>query len=389
MRIVHTCLRYPPATGGVEAYVRDVVLRTRNIEEGRDVRVVTSSMRTHGPISLLHPDTLLDDPPYVQRTHVAATPWVSYPRLQGLGYYLLHHQPDIIHGYSYWYQPADVAARVARRNGIPFIFHPMFYYNAHRKKLVWCIYQQLRGRATFAAADAVAVISPYEQKAIEEAGMPVKRFVLLPPGIDSMAIYRQRPNPYVARGVAGPVILCVGRLSRGKGFDQAIKVFARIKRQQIDAELVIIGEDFGEAGALKKIVADLSVAGIHFWGRVESETLFAAYQHAAVFLQTSYYEAFGIAAGEASAAGTPVVARDVAAVPYVVQHGRTGFLFNSEDELYRALSTLLASPETRATFGEAGRVYIQENFSWETTINRLLTLYGEFGREQREHHARL
>src|SRR6478609_5986893 len=108
MRIVHAALRYPPATGGVETYVHELVERTRNVAADRDVRVLTSKLRTHGPVSELTPDELRLDPPYVQRLHHARTPLISYPRLQALNYYLGHHQPDIIHGYSFWYQPADV-----------------------------------------------------------------------------------------------------------------------------------------------------------------------------------------------------------------------------------------------------------------------------------------
>ena len=52
MRIVHTCLRYPPATGGVETYVRELVKRTRSIAQNIDVRVLTSKMRTHSPCLL-------------------------------------------------------------------------------------------------------------------------------------------------------------------------------------------------------------------------------------------------------------------------------------------------------------------------------------------------
>src|SRR5688572_19716389 len=195
MRIVHTCLRYPPATGGVETYVHEIVERTR-LRQGfggqgsknLDVRVLTSKMRTHGPITTLDPNLLLDDAPYVQRLHHAATPFFSYPRLQALKYYLGHHQPDIVHGYSFWYQPADVAARYAKTHHLPFFFHPMYYEDANRQKLSWQLYKRSIGHQTFAAADVVIVISPHEQSLIEQARLPVKRFALIPPGID-MAQY--------------------------------------------------------------------------------------------------------------------------------------------------------------------------------------------------------
>src|SRR5689334_8944926 len=123
MRIVHTALRFPPASGGAEKYIAELVTRTRNPEQGRDVRVLSSAMRTHGPISYLEPETLMNDPVYVQRLFVSKTPFVSYPRLQALSYYIGHHKPDMLHSYGYWYQPADVTARYAKKHSIPFIFH--------------------------------------------------------------------------------------------------------------------------------------------------------------------------------------------------------------------------------------------------------------------------
>lgn len=378
MRIIHTCLRYPPATGGVETYVKELVERTRDVAAGRDVRVITSAMRTHGPISLLDPNLLLDDPAYVQRVHVNRTPFVSYPRLGALDYYLEHHQPDIIHGYSFWYQPADVAARYTKKKNLPFIFHPMFYETATRQKLVWQLYKQTIGRSTFAAADVVAVISPYEQQQIEQAGLPVKRFELLPPGVD-MPQQASR-NPYHERGIAGPVLLTVSRLAKDKGIDAVISTFGKIHREHPQAHLVIIGEDFGEASTLKSWVQTLHLHNhVHFWGVVSAEELSAAYQYATLLVHASHYEAFGIAVAEAAAAGIPVVARNVAAIPYVAPHNKAGLLFTDEAQLYRSINTLLSKPELAAQLGSQGHDHVKRNFSWNTTIKKLTVLYQELG----------
>src|SRR3989344_2198795 len=161
MRIVHTTLRYPPASGGVETYVQELVTRTR-YETGAagvlqtsnpnrfDVRVLTSRLRTHGPMSELAPEQLLDDPMHVQRLHHQATPLISYPRLQALKYYLGHHNPNIVEAYSFWYQPADSAARWAKKNRHPFIFHPLYYENDTRRKPIWQLYKNTIGKRTFA-----------------------------------------------------------------------------------------------------------------------------------------------------------------------------------------------------------------------------------------------
>ena len=389
MGIVHPPLGYPPASGGVETYVQELVTRTR-YETGAagvlqtsnpnrfDVRVLTSRLRTHGPMSELAPEQLLDDPMHVQRLHHAATPLVSYPRLQALKYYLGHHQPDIIHGHGFWYQPADVSARYARRHRRPFVFNPYFYAHGPRQKLIWQLYRSTIGRATFAAADAVIVISPFEQKLIESAGLPVNRFVLIPPGIDTAVFNQPRPNPFQARGLAGEIALAVSRLAESKGLSSLLRALPSVLKKHPNLQLVIIGDDFGAKKKLQQQAVALGITNyIHFWGHLEREQLLAAYQHADIFIHPSYYEAFGITVAEAFAARTPVIARNTSAIPFVAPPHTTSLLFNDDSELPETMTTLLSNATLRRTLGEQGHQHVKKNFSWEKSIATLTSLYHE------------
>lgn len=378
-RILHVCLRYPPATGGVETYVQQIVERTRDLEAGRDVRVLTSKLRTHGPAEELSADSLLADQPYVQRLSHNNTPFLAYPRLQALSHYIQHHNPDIIEAYSFWYQPADVAARYAAKHAKPFIFHPMFYSNAIRHKAVWQLYQKIIGRKTFAAADVVVVISPQEQALIEAEGFPVKRFELIPPGINTAQFDTPHLNPFIKKGLKGNVILSVGRLASGKKLEDAIAVMPTILKHFPETHLVIIGEDFGSLKSLQQQTSSLNLnSRVHFWGKVDNRDLAAAYQHASLFLHTSDYEAFGITLGESLSAGVPVVARKVGAVPFVVSDQEAGFLFTTTAQMASHILTMLANPTVGKRMGRFGQQYIKANFTWEHSIKKLTSLYKEF-----------
>ncbi|MAF80512.1 hypothetical protein CL628_00700 [bacterium] len=384
MRIVHTCLRYPPATGGVERYVQEIAQRTRRVSPDatdqslRDVRVLTSTMRTHRPISELAREALQDDPPYVQRLRAKDTPLISYPRLQGLSHYLGHHQPDVVHGHSFWYQPADAAARYARSHDIPFIFHPIYYENALRRKWQWQLYKHTIGRATFAAADVVAVISPFEQELIERSGLPVKRFELISPGVDEAVLTTAQPNPFAEISRRGPVMLSVSRLSLGKGLKAVFRALPEVLKAVPDAQFVLVGEDFGIQSDLEAAAETLGVtAHVHFAGRLSDMALVGAYQHAALLVHPTQYEAFGIVLAESLAAGTPVVARNVSAVPYVAPDQEVGLLFEENKELADKLITLLQDRSLRERFGQAGQRRVRENFSWEGSIDKITSLYDE------------
>ena len=381
MRIVHTCLRYPPATGGVETYVQQLVTRTRNIIAHRDVRVLTSKMRTHGPISDLAPQLLLDDPPYVQRLHHLRTPFISYPRLQALPYYLSHHNPDIVHGYSFWYQPADGAARWSMKHHRPFIFHPMYYESPQRHKLYWQIYKRTIGYRTFAAADAVVVISPYEQDLITRAGFPVRRFCLIPPGVDLSEFSVRAPDPFLSfPGKAK--ILCVSRLSADKRLQDILSVLPTVLRTAPTTHLFIVGEDFGFQPQLLSLVKKLNLtAHVHFLGSLSRQQLIGAYQHADLFVHPSSYEAFGIVVIEAMAAGLPIIARHTSAIPYVAPHHKSALLFHNQSELTQNILTILSDIKQAQALTENAYQRVLNNFTWDMAQKKVTDLYADLVRK--------
>ncbi|MCE9642705.1 MAG: glycosyltransferase family 4 protein [Candidatus Andersenbacteria bacterium] len=379
MRILHTALRYPPASGGAEKYIQNIVQKTRNVEKDMDVRVLTSAMRTHGPISYLNPDALLDDPPYVQRLFVSRTPLVSYPRLQALNYYIGHHKPDILHSYGYWYQPADTTARYAKKHKIPFIFHPIYYTNSVRRKPIWKAYDALIGRKTFEQADAVAVISEYEKQLIVDAGYNVKRFVHIPPGVDMKLFSEKRENPFVSRNISGTILLSISRIAKSKGLQDTIRALPEIRKSIPGACLVIIGEDFGYKKELETIAEKLGVTNaVHYFGKATDDDVIAALQHADVFIHASTYEAFGIVLAEAMAAGLPIVARESTAIPYVVPKNKAGLLFSNKKELVQNVISIIKIPQLSQHLTDFSAELVRTTYSWEHSIKTLESLYEEF-----------
>ncbi|MDA1169492.1 MAG: glycosyltransferase family 4 protein [bacterium] len=379
MKILHTALRYPPATGGAEVYVQNIVERTRDIKSNRDVRVLTSAMRTHGPINMLEPEQLLDDPIYVQRLHTSTTPYVSYPRLQALSYYIGHHKPDILESYGFWYQVADTSARYAKKHNIPFIFHPIYYENRVRRKPIWQLYKNTIGKATFKTADVVVVLSEFEKSLIQQSGLPVKRFEIIPPGIDIAAFQNEQENPFTKRSIPGTILLSVSRIARAKGLQSVIQALPDISRSIPDAQFVIIGEDFGYADKLRTLARKLGVEDrVHMLGKFSDNELIGAFQNANVFIHASHYEAFGIVLAEAMAAGCPVVARNTTAIPFVVPNEKAGLLFSVHSELIKSVIRICKDSSLAQSFGAFGKNHVEQNFTWDKSINKLLSIYDEF-----------
>lgn len=373
MRITHVSLRYPPALGGVEDYVQQLVERLRG---GRDdATVETTKLKTHVPATFLEK---VSDPPYVHRHDVWSLSLFAYPIPKGLHARLSTLHSQLLHAHGFWYAPADIAARVARERGIPFVLNTYF---SPRRKAIWQVYRACIGEATLAQADAVVVISPQEEAELRRAGFHPKRIELIPPGIEPKEFSHQRDNPFALFGLeAKRVLFFAGRITRAKGLDLLFRALPAVRRAVPDAHVAIAGEDFGEQAEFQALAAGLGVERQVTWlGKLTREQLLGAYKHAAVFAFPSRYEAFGIAPLEASAAGCPVVATNASSLPFVVRDSETGLLFRPEDpdDLAGKLVILLTDAPLAHRLGTTGREYAHREFSWDRSIAKLRALYTE------------
>jgi glycosyltransferase involved in cell wall biosynthesis len=119
-----------------------------------------------------------------------------------------------------------------------------------------------------------------------------------------------------------------------------------------------------------ELARELERGGARVTGYVEQAELAELYRGAAVLLQTSRYEGFGLPVLEAMASGTPVVSVDEPALREV---GGEVPIYATESRLGEAIARALAEREARSAAGiERARL-----FSWEATARRTLDVYLE------------
>lgn len=98
-----------------------------------------------------------------------------------------------------------------------------------------------------------------------------------------------------------------------------------------------------------------------------------------IFVMPSLWEGFGLVLLEAMAAGRPIVASNVSAIPEVVEDGVTGLLVPPADPaaLAEAILTLWREPALREKLGHGGRERLQERFSLDHMVDRTEQVYTE------------
>ena len=179
---------------------------------------------------------------------------------------------------------------------------------------------------------------------------------------------------------APPVLLCIGRLRSDKGFDLAIRAFARLRDRGIVARLTVAG-DGPEKNRLEAFARDLGVDGeVEFIGWVMPDQVAPLINKATLVVMPSRWpEPFGLVAMQAAQMGRPVVACAVGGLPEVVEHGLTGLLVTPDDEhaMADAIADILADAASARRLGESARQRAQERFDFSAVVDAYESVFVE------------
>jgi phosphatidylinositol alpha-mannosyltransferase len=174
-------------------------------------------------------------------------------------------------------------------------------------------------------------------------------------------------------------ILFVGQAVERKGLPVLIRAFEAL-REHVPAELRIVG-------AREEDIAHLVVdrRGIKVLGKVDDETKHRELAEADVLCAPSLGgESFGMVLTEAFAAGTPVIASDIAGYRDVLTNGVQGVLVPRGDAtaLAEALLDLAHEPERIVSLGAAA-AESAERYAWPRVAAEVLDSYEEAGARAR------
>jgi glycosyltransferase involved in cell wall biosynthesis len=182
---------------------------------------------------------------------------------------------------------------------------------------------------------------------------------VVPTGVDTNFFTPAWDRPANLR----PRVLFVGSLRPFKQPQLLLNAAARFP----EANFSLVGEGL-MADELKTRIEREQLTNVTLTGSLGAEQLREQYRKADIFLFPSTWEGSPKVLLEAAACGLPVIARKNYQ-PETVVHGQTGYLVNSDDEVFARLQELLLRPELRRKLGEAGRQY-SELFDWGPITRR-------------------
>jgi len=220
------------------------------------------------------------------------------------------------------------------------------------------------------AAQRVIVLGPTYQ---QEMGRAWKRDDLVwAPNMADVALFRNMstdtPAPWLAPGKRA--VLFVGRLSAPKGIFDLFDAIPRVIERHPEANFVLVG--VAESDAMEPVIrAEAERRGIApsitFLGSLAGRNKAAVFATSQMIVVPSWTEGFPLVIPEAMAAGLPVIATAVGAVPDFVKDGEDGFLVAAKDARMLAdrICRLLDDEGLRRRIGERVRARAPREFAIE------------------------
>lgn len=169
-------------------------------------------------------------------------------------------------------------------------------------------------------------------------------------------------------GVEAPLVLSVGRLERQKDMQTLVRAVGALD----GVHLAIVGEG-AERPDLEALIDHERLHGrVHLLGRRSDVPQLL--KTADVYVQSSLWEGFGIAAVEAMAAGLPIIASRVPGLADVV--GDAGILVEpgNSEVFAEQIQRVLLDETLRQTLAERAKKQA-ELFSIERTVEEILRVY--------------
>ena len=205
-------------------------------------------------------------------------------------------------------------------------------------------------------------LTNYVRDRLIEGGFPAAKIVVKPNFVMS-------PPPY--QGSPGrDYILYVGRIHPDKGVDTLLDAWATL---QTDLTLKLVGE-----GSLPPVKAATGIGPVEHLGRLPLPEVYELMRGAlCVVFPPKWQEPFGRVVVEAYAAGTPVIASRVGALPEMIENGETGLLFEPGNvaDLARQIRKLLDGTINASSLGAAAHGVYRKKYSGDPNYRRLLSIY--------------
>lgn len=155
-----------------------------------------------------------------------------------------------------------------------------------------------------------------------------------------------------------------------------LRAFGKVQSVLSEATLTLVG-DGSDHEKLIQLSQDLNLKNITFTGRVDNSAIYEYLDQADIMLSAPTVDNMPVSILEGMNAGLLVISSNVGGVPYMVEDGKTGYLFPSDDSDTLADLMLQAVQHPEESLSIIRNAHQAVNaYRWENIKKQLYTIYG-------------
>jgi glycosyltransferase involved in cell wall biosynthesis len=225
---------------------------------------------------------------------------------------LVAARPDVIHDHTKVLTLTGIMH--AHRAGIPVVITSHGPFDEHTRMML-----------ADAAATGCAIVGISTSQAAEAGAVPVEAVIHHGIDVDDIPVGDER----------GGYLAFLGRFNACKGAARAARI---ARRAGVPLRIAAKMWEPEEVDYFRREIEPWLGGGVEYVGELGGREKYDLLGGATALLNPiDWSEPFGLTMVESLACGTPVIATPRGSVPELVEHGRTGLLASSDDELVAAL----------------------------------------------------
>ncbi|MGO9954247.1 MAG: glycosyltransferase [Dissulfurispiraceae bacterium] len=177
-----------------------------------------------------------------------------------------------------------------------------------------------------------------------------------------------------------PLVVQISRFDRWKDPEGVIRAF-KVARKKIDCTLVLLGNvatDDPEGAKVYESLLNSREERIIILSHQDTALVNALQRTAAVVLQKSLREGFGLTVTEAMWKGAAVIGGNVGGIRHQIQNGVNGFLVDSVTEAADRIVQLLNDKKLRFRLGQKAMETVAKHFLLSRYLEQYLDLFNSF-----------
>jgi glycosyltransferase involved in cell wall biosynthesis len=378
MKVVHIIPTISARHGGPQALIWPLLESVR--QQNINVELLTTHADWGHDVVQRHQLPSIQSPIHLQESRAAFQSWLQ-SSIRSFDLAVVH---------SIWNRESSIAMATCRFHRVPYIVFTHGMMSPYTWKRRWWKkwpYWWLYDRRNLHQASAIHVTSPGERAEIEAWKFPCPSFEI-PPGVEQTAFTTPQKNEDLrsrCQAVAKqtlderPIVISLGRLHPKKGItDILLPAFRHLKTK---AYLAIAGgpEDSvpDYPNEIRAMIRQYGLDDRVFMiGNIPPEEKWNLFDGAAVCVQPSWQENFGLTVTESLSRGCPVIITEGVQSRSIVESVQGGWVVPFRVEAFaKALDSALADLEQTAKIGRLAAIKVQKDLSWDRAGEKMAAMY--------------